>query len=137
MNIETGEIRPMVEVHVSAETKQVVALQEQNARMKVNAIRRICTECGEDMGGPDHETCWHCLYVKEQSRASAAEEIVKDLAVTCWGCKDLAPTVAGLNSMIERLYPVIERAKNYVKPERAYFDKPERAYFDAEKGETK
>jgi len=46
--------------------KRIADLEEANARHTMNAIMRICPDCGEDMGGPDHKTCWKCLYYSHE-----------------------------------------------------------------------
>lgn len=42
------------------QSAEIERLEEINARMILNGIRRICTDCGEDMGGPEHKDCHKC-----------------------------------------------------------------------------
>jgi hypothetical protein len=43
-------------------TTRLYELENRNTKRTMDAILRICKTCGEDRGGPNHDTCWHCLY---------------------------------------------------------------------------
>jgi hypothetical protein len=43
----------------------------------LNAIQRICPDCGDDMCGPDHKTCYKCRL----AAAKAESDTLKDDAV--------------------------------------------------------
>ena len=40
-------------------------LEEVNARRTLNAIKRICPDCGDDMCGDNHDVCYKCKATKQ------------------------------------------------------------------------
>jgi len=59
-------------IQLEAEIEQ---LKEYNARHTLNAIKRICPKCGDDMCGDNHDVCYKCLLVTARE---AIHEIITE-----------------------------------------------------------
>jgi hypothetical protein len=62
--IDAGcSLKVVAVAQLTSRDDELTKLRAARDRHVQNAIMRICPDCGEDMGGDEHRTCWKCKYL--------------------------------------------------------------------------